>query len=201
MTNFTFKKWLAKDNFNSLRRTGILELKYSGISFVPGRVYSISNYGSPDEVIYAECSVDAPYVLKCVQEPLSKEIEGLSKDDLLLLSKLTGNIYAEVKGDMTKILGSEEEIPLEHHSYQERPEKDGLYKLSEVTCGGSLTNGRGSNFRNTPENRDKYQCRVGRHAPKCNAYSKKKCAVFSFSNPEKDSFNIQASDLIALVSQ
>ena len=68
-----------------------------------------------------------------------------------------------------------------------------------MTCGGALPlGGTRGKARATEENKEKYQCRVGRRAPKCDAYADGKCAVYSFEDIDDNPVNLNASEIIKL---
>lgn len=194
-------KQISEESFKKLRGTGRLELKHTRYTAIAGRAYKIIPTGSfIREVLYAKCNDDTPTVLELIDSLSDVSETQLEREELLLLSRITGMLFAEVKDGVTTMLSTGKEIPLAHHARQERP-IDGFYLLSEATCAGSLTNGKGGKFQDTPENRADFQCQVGRRAPRCGMYSPTKCAVYFFEKPELADISFQTSDLIALIKQ
>jgi hypothetical protein len=78
--------------------------------------------------------------------------------------------------------------------------KDGLYSLSRMTCDDAII-GKKNNKRMKPtqENKDLYQCRVGRRAPNCSMYAPGKCAVYRFEDVSNDVVKVSTSQLIEVV--
>lgn len=194
-----FLKHLSSKPFNKLKRLGTLNLYHVGATAVLGREYFIENpnYGE-NETIYAKCISENPIVLELIEKPSNPEIETLTKDEARLLAKMSGEIYAEVIDGVTTNVVNGEVIPTKH-LFNRRQIKNGIHRLSEYTCGGALPNGKGSDLKETPENLEKYQCRVGRHAPKCTMYSKDKCAKYSSEPAEMYTLTFSPTDLIALI--
>jgi hypothetical protein len=194
-----FQKHLASEHFHKLRRFGTLDLTFTDRIAVLNREYVIHNPSFGEEgTLYAKCTSEHPSVLELIESPTIDTLEILSKEEVILLSKMSGDKYVEVKDTIIKNVLSNEIIPLEHANGQRQPQ-DGFYRISEATCGGSLTNGKGGDFKPTPENIEKYQCQVGRHAPKCRMYSKTKCAIYSFEKAEMHNITFSPTDLIALM--
>jgi len=124
-----------------------------------------------------------------------------------LLNKLTGASFAHITDKKVVHATTGDVIPAEHLAYQDANKEDGLYSLTEATCGGSMICGldhMGSVIyaEDTEENREKYQCRVGRPAPQCISYIKAKCGVY-FLDKVKDSsiLRIKTTDLINILEK
>ncbi|AUR85957.1 hypothetical protein NVP1081O_222 [Vibrio phage 1.081.O._10N.286.52.C2] len=111
-----------------------------------------------------------------------------------------GKSFAVVANGVVTNAHTGEIIPSSLLYQYSNPRKDGQYELCEMTCGGSLTNGRGGKFKDTPENREKFQCRIGRRAPKCTAYSPSKCAIYQLEQIGRYSESISIDKLIALAN-
>lgn len=122
----------------------------------------------------------------------------MNESQIKFLSNNFGKEYAKVESGVVKKALTGEIIPKEHITKYFNY-KDGLYELGECTCDGSLTLGTGKGKAEpTEENKEKYQCRIGRRAPKCDMYAKGKCAVYSFSGVDDYKINISATDLIKI---
>lgn len=117
----------------------------------------------------------------------------MNTEQAKMLHQLIGREYAEVKDGKVTNMVTGKVIPVKHIAYGKIPE-DGVYCLSEATCGGSMA----SNKEPTVENLEKYQCRVGRRAPLCSMYSKNKCAVYGLFPYEKQSVSIDVQKLMEL---
>jgi hypothetical protein len=194
-----FQKHLSSEHFHTLRRFGKLDLTFTNRIAVLNREYIIHNPSYGEEgTLYAKCISVHPTVLELIESPTIDTLELLSKEEVILLSKMSGEKYVEVKDTIIKNVLSNEVISLDNIGRQKQP-LDGFYRISEATCGGSLTNGKGGNFSPTPENIAKYQCQVGRHAPKCTMYSKAKCAVYFLEEAEMHNLSFSPTDLIALM--
>ena len=114
--------------------------------------------------------------------------------------------FCEVIDGVMRNVHTKEVIPIELTSYQKtRP--DGQYQLGEATCGGSMPMGTNQETLEsnpdiedpTEEDRDKYQCRVGRRAPMCTEYAPSKCAVYSIDKIGRYDERVSVDKLIALV--
>jgi hypothetical protein len=115
---------------------------------------------------------------------------------LRFLSTHFNKEYAIVKNGIPSHALTKEIIP-DNHVNKYFDYSDGVYELSKSTCGDALPLGMDKgDAKPTQENKDKYQCRIGRRAPKCEVYSKGKCAVYSFSDPDSSSISVKPSELI-----
>jgi len=122
----------------------------------------------------------------------------VNNNQIKFLTENFDNKYCVVKDGIATHALSGELIPTEHIIYS-KTYPDGVYELSESTCGGSMTNGNGGEFEPTEENKELYQCRIGRTAPKCWSNKARKCGVYSFVDVDRCSLNVKASELIKIV--
>lgn len=97
-----------------------------------------------------------------------------------IIKKLTGKTFARVYNGQAIQQDTGLVIPDEHIA---KMPKCGLYELSPATCGGSIPSGYDEDHgvikaEDTPENRDKFQCRIGRRAPMCQSYTANECGRY-----------------------
>lgn len=92
-------------------------------------------------------------------------------------------------------------IPSEH-MFDLSNVDDGLYTASEHTCGNAVISPSGKRLGSqAPQHlKDKFQCRIGRHAPKCNMYAPNKCAKYSVTAIGKSHISIDGGQLINAIN-
>ena len=122
----------------------------------------------------------------------------LTNEEMNFLREETGMNFAVIRDGIVTNQLSGEIIPVELLSYQ-RVRPDGVYRMTEATCGGGMTNGKGKDINPTPESIERYQCRVGRRNPKCTMYSTLKCAVYCFGKVDAFTLSIKPTDLLKMV--
>ena len=98
------------------------------------------------------------------------------KEFLLNISKNTREKFAVIKDGKAYHLSDGVEIPVDHMMYQ-RMLKDGYYTISAATCG------------------EDSGCKVGNYLKTCNAYSKKKCAVYALTDISEEKLFISIDTL------
>lgn len=120
-----------------------------------------------------------------------------TKNQLDWASENLGHSYCSIENGIIKNIHTDEIIPLEL-THMREVWADGQYKLGDMTCGGGMTNGIDGEHEPTPENIEKYQCRVGRQNPTCSSYYPKKCAVYSLGKIDQYDEHISFGKLIAI---
>lgn len=121
------------------------------------------------------------------------------------MHKHLGRSFCRVTDGVMTNVHTGEVIPLGLTIYQ-KVWSDGQYELGEMTCGNAMPTGfNEETLESNPKienptkaDKDKYQCRVGRHAPLCGMYSPKKCAVYSIDRIGKYQVQIDLEKLIAI---
>ena len=121
----------------------------------------------------------------------------VNDNQLNWLNEKFGNQYARIKNGVAILVHTGEQIPVDNMAYQ-NVKADGVYRLSEATCDRAIPNGKGGRMEATTENLEKFQCKVGRRAPKCHAYSKQKCAVYFFESVDSLPLSVKPSELIKI---
>lgn len=134
-------------------------------------------------------------------------MRGLSYKEQVFLNDKLGMKLCKVENGCATNPITGEIIDTDTIMYQTLP-KDGLYEIGEMTCGGALPTGfNEETLESNPEienptekDKEKYQCRVSRRAPKCDMYSKAKCAVYSLTPLGKYTMHISLDKLLDVVN-
>lgn len=82
------------------------------------------------------------------------------------------------------------------------PVKDGMYYPSEATCGNAVISPSGKNIgTQAPQHlKDKFECRIGRHAPHCKMFAERKCAKVFLYDLSDAHLPINAQQLIDVIN-
>jgi hypothetical protein len=124
----------------------------------------------------------------------------ISLAQIEFLSVNFGRKYAMIKNGVATHALSGELISSEHlrTDFKELKKPDGIYDLGEATCDGALPLLNGGKAEPTEENKLKYQCKIGRHAPECEMYNRNKCAIYSLTHFDKYELHAKPSELIKM---
>lgn len=132
-------------------------------------------------------------------------METYTNAQLDWVHKQTGKTFCSAESGVITNIHTGQIVP-ENHIQKGKAHADGKYELCKYTCGDGMPMGFNRKLLKsepaienpTEADKDKYQCRIGRHAPLCTMYEPGTCAVYGFDAIGRYQVHIDFKDLVAL---